>query len=167
LLDQEATMQLPLFPIPPEEPGKVCSTCRRWKPLRAYNRRSTAPDGRQWACRECNAAYHALHKDRLNQMIHRRNKKLRRAHQLRILRYLLDHPCADCGETDPVVLEFDHLHDKRANVGELTNGYSWATVAAEIAKCDVVCVNCHRRRTFAREQSWRVAGHPREDGQLI
>ena len=157
-------MQLALFPLLPSEPGKVCSTCRTWKPLSSYNRRSTAPDGRQWACRACNAAYHERHKGRLNPMIHRRNKRVRRANQLRMLRHFLDHPCADCGETDTVVLEFDHLRDKHRNVSYLIGVGEIRRIKEEIKKCEVVCANCHRRRTYEREQSWRVAGHPPQDG---
>jgi hypothetical protein len=62
--------------------------------------------------------------------------------------------CIDCGEADPVVLEFDHRDrsEKRANVSRLlANG--WATVLCEIEKCDIRCVNCHRRRT-AEQFGW-------------
>jgi hypothetical protein len=58
-----------------------------------------------------------------------------------------EHPCVDCGETDPLVLEFDHLADKRFNIAKGMRDRSWQAVLDEIAKCDVVCANCHRRRT--------------------
>jgi hypothetical protein len=68
-----------------------------------------------------------------------------------VLAYLREHPCVDCGEVDPVVLEFDHLGDKRDAVGALASeGHGERVLLAEIAKCEVVCVNCHRRRTVAR-----------------
>ena len=58
--------------------------------------------------------------------------------------------CVDCGEADVCVLEFDHVGDKKAAVSALARGeYSLSTLAAEIAKCEVRCVNCHRRRTGA------------------
>lgn len=67
-----------------------------------------------------------------------------------LVEYLREHPCIDCGEQDPVVLDFDHVDrsDKRKAVSFLTrSGYPWATVMAEVDKCQVRCANCHRRRT--------------------
>jgi hypothetical protein len=72
------------------------------------------------------------------------------------LDFFRDHPCADCGETDPLVLEFDHLGDKEFNIGPNLVNRSWKSVLAEIEKCDVVCANCHSRRTARRLQSIRV-----------
>ena len=80
------------------------------------------------------------------------------ANQRRLLEYLLEHPCVDCGETDHVVLEFDHLRDKAYNVSRLLLGYSWSRILEEIKKCEVVCCNCHRRRTFSRQGAWRIFG---------
>jgi hypothetical protein len=69
--------------------------------------------------------------------------------------YLRQHPCVDCRETDPVVLQFDHTgNDKRANVSDLLTDRAWPAVLSEIEKCDVVCANCHHRRT-ARRSGWR------------
>lgn len=72
----------------------------------------------------------------------------------RMLHYLDSHPCVDCGEVDPIVLEFDHLpeFEKRFEIGRAVTGStrSWAAILAEIAKCDVVCANCHRRRGSRR-----------------
>jgi hypothetical protein len=63
----------------------------------------------------------------------------------------------DCGETDPDVLEFDHLRDKRADISTLVQyGVSWKTVQDEIAKCEVRCANCHRRRTATRGGYYRT-----------
>ena len=67
-----------------------------------------------------------------------------------ILNYLQSHPCIACGETDPVVLEFDHREpsDKLWSVCEAVRlRVSIKTLEREIAKCDVLCANCHRRKT--------------------
>jgi hypothetical protein len=68
--------------------------------------------------------------------------------------YLLDffgeRRCVDCGEEDPLVLQFDHLGDKTFNIGARLRDRPWKAILDEIAKCDVVCANCHRRRTVLR-----------------
>lgn len=81
---------------------------------------------------------------------------MREEHATKILAFLLNNSCVDCGEDDPVVLEFDHLYDKVDAVSYLAMaGSSWATIKAEMAKCEVVCANCHRRRTARRGQTFR------------
>ena len=66
-----------------------------------------------------------------------------------VMEYLLQHPCVDCGEADPLVLQFDHREPatKRREVSCMIRDYAWPQVEAEIAKCDVRCANCHQRRT--------------------
>jgi hypothetical protein len=76
-----------------------------------------------------------------------------------IFSHLAGHGCADCGTQDLVVLEFDHVGVKRAMVTRMaSHGLSLATIAREIAECEVVCANCHRRRTTARRRRHRLAG---------
>ena len=59
--------------------------------------------------------------------------------------------CKDCGETNHIVLDFDHLSNKKYNVSRMIHdGFSWAAIKKEIAKCEVVCSNCHRIRTHNR-----------------
>lgn len=63
--------------------------------------------------------------------------------------------CADCGyNAHPEALDFDHVTaDKRIEVSELVNGSGWNHILAEIAKCEVVCANCHRVRTAKRRRN--------------
>ncbi len=63
-------------------------------------------------------------------------------------------PCADCKNTfHPVAMDFDHVKGKKIqNVSRLIrDGYSLDKIKLEIAKCEVVCANCHRIRTFSRK----------------
>jgi hypothetical protein len=82
-------------------------------------------------------------------------KARREDNRRKLYHYLLSHPCVDCGEADVIVLEFDHRvpSDKVRDVGGLASRQAWASVLEEIAKCDVRCVNCHRRKT-ARQFHW-------------
>jgi hypothetical protein len=71
--------------------------------------------------------------------------------------YLATHPCVDCGESDVIVLTFDHVRgEKRANVADMiSSGLSVETIAAEIAKCEVTCFNCHAIRSQKRSGMYR------------
>lgn len=84
-----------------------------------------------------------------NYQIAYRNKKRKLVYE-----YLLEHPCVDCGEGDPVVLEFDHLpeFEKSREIGRMIGSgtWSWKAIEKEIQKCEVVCANCHKRRTSRR-----------------
>ena len=134
--------------------SRLCPRCSRTLPLSAFNRRGK---GHQGWCRECFRSYFRqrgrLHRDQSTAA-----KRRRRALGLGFLdSYLQSSRCADCGHSDPDVLEFDHVGFKRGDVGVLAgNGASIRALRAEIAECEVVCVNCHRRRTSRREGSWRA-----------
>jgi len=61
-------------------------------------------------------------------------------------------PCMDCGIKYPYyVMDFDHVRGrKNANVMELISTLSKKRIDQEIAKCEIVCSNCHRYRTHSR-----------------
>ena len=67
---------------------------------------------------------------------------------------LKDRPCTDCGiKFHYSIMEFDHIEkEKIAAVSWLVNNKSWDTVLKEIEKCELVCANCHRYRTWNRMQ---------------
>jgi hypothetical protein len=80
----------------------------------------------------------------------RRIEKWRKKKQEYVFQYLAQHPCVDCNESDPIVLEFDHVRGvKICPVSKLITGHGkMAELIAEIEKCDVRCANCHRRKTY-------------------
>lgn len=62
-------------------------------------------------------------------------------------------PCLDCGRYFPAVcMDYDHINDdKTMSVSQtITHGWAFKRVLTEIAKCDLVCSNCHRIRTDIR-----------------
>ena len=73
-------------------------------------------------------------------------------HRLRAhIREKKDRPCTDCGVKYPYyVMQFDHLADKQYNIASLVTSNNLAKLDAEIAKCEVVCANCHAERTHQR-----------------
>jgi hypothetical protein len=81
-----------------------------------------------------------------------------RRNQERLFDYLDNLECVDCGEDDSRVLQFDHVRGvKQGDVAQMvTSGHSWDTILAEIAKCEIVCANCHTKRTARRGNFWRA-----------
>ena len=69
-------------------------------------------------------------------------------------------PCPDCGRTyHPCQMDFDHKDpsQKLGGINELLKNGTWEEVVAEMDKCEVVCSNCHRLRTWTKGQ-WRWQG---------
>ena len=110
-------------------------------------------------CRPCHAEYrHAHYLTNKPDYVRRavaQGKAHREENRRNVLLYLAGHPCLDCGVDDPVVLEFDHRdpRTKLTEVSRLIVSKRWLRVLAEIEKCDVRCINCHRRKT-ARDFRW-------------
>jgi hypothetical protein len=66
-------------------------------------------------------------------------------------------PCCDCnGKFPPECMDFDHVRGKKnCNVSAMiARAFSLESVIEEIAKCEVVCANCHRIRTRKRKIKW-------------
>jgi hypothetical protein len=134
---------------------RTCGKCGLSLPLDSFSRYGKG--GYQWWCKECFRTYFrergSLHHRQVRQS--KAKRKLRA--QLHVLRFLEAHPCTDCGEADPVVLEFDHVGVKTRDVASMVgDGIRLDLIDAEIAQCEVVCANCHRRRTARSNRSWRA-----------
>jgi hypothetical protein len=136
---------------------KVCPRCKTEKPLDAFHRSSLRRDGVQSICKLCRKQVDADTYLRGGEEYKRRKLMRQRETAIRngerVFNYLREHPCVDCGESDPIVLEFDHVRgEKKVNISDLIRRYgSWDTIQAEIEKCDVRCANCHRRATAKRQ----------------
>jgi hypothetical protein len=82
--------------------------------------------------------------------------------QAALLSRLRDVPCADCGGRFPKsALDFDHRdpQEKAFVVSRMLLRASSEKILGEVAKCDIVCANCHRMRTYRRREA---AGLTRE-----
>lgn len=69
------------------------------------------------------------------------------------IREAKDVPCTDCGNKYPFyVMEFDHLPQfvKKFNIASIGLISSMKALDEEIDKCEVVCANCHKARTYLR-----------------
>lgn len=121
----------------------ICRGCHQDKAESEFNKS-------QIRCRQCaseyNAARYAAQPERF--------RAAERARRQRIVGIVNDRkavPCTDCGVSYPsYVMDFDHLGDKVRGISYMARHYSVEKVLAEIEKCEVVCANCHRERTYHR-----------------
>jgi hypothetical protein len=140
---------------------KRCYSCKQDKPLDDFPVNRVRTDGHGSMCKACkkiyNAGYYVETKDRHNPVRAERRKRARAEAQEKVYEYLRSHPCVECGEADIVVLDFDHQGDKVSEIADMVHaGAAWPLIQVEIAKCEVVCANDHRRRT-AKTFGWRRA----------
>ena len=125
----------------------TCGKCNKSKEDDFFHKH--AKKGHQSYCKECNKLwvrerylnnkeyYDAKNKDNI-----KRNKEY-------VLDFLMKNPCIDCGENDPIVLDFDHIGDKTNTISKMVrNMCGIKKIENEIKKCVVRCANCHRRKTF-------------------
>lgn len=132
---------------------KRCSRCRTVKAALAFGVDIAKRDGLQTYCRDCkrefqNRWYHKNKERHAVNVVQQRKERVS-ALRLRVQAYLAEHPCVDCGEAEPLMLDFDHVRgEKRQTISVMVLAcFSWETIASEIAKCEVRCVRCHRRKT--------------------
>ena len=136
----------------------TCTKCEKVKEEDDFSWRSKATGKRQSWCKECRV----LHDGNKYRNSPERRRKIRESNLQRnsrncqfIWNYLLSHPCK-CGETDPIVLDFDHRNpdDKITDISNMSrHGASLESLQEEIEKCNVLCANCHRRKT-AVQMGW-------------
>jgi hypothetical protein len=133
------------------ECGKICIRCKDLLPFSSFSRRMRSRDGLHYYCRVCNKA--------VADPVYLKRRPLKNAIRAEGKAWLdsikLESGCVDCGyDKHPEALDFDHLpgSDKRFELGG-SYDYNRDTLLAEIAKCEVVCANCHRIRTATRRSN--------------
>lgn len=127
---------------------RTCVGCGVEQPLEKYKLRSSA--GRQAGTRQrhCNRCLYLKY-----------TKPWAAAKVASVQAYKVELGCADCGyNRHPAALQFDHRPSevKLFNIGEQAGNYKPETIWTEIAKCDVVCANCHAIRTTTRREEVAV-----------
>ncbi len=147
------------MPVDKRKLGK-CSRCGQLKPIGDFAWRRKAKGQRDTFCRPCRSKYgkkhYAANRQRYIDQAQIQKQKLMLERTMYLIEFFETNVCVDCGEKDPVVLEFDHLRDKSFAIGPQLSRRSWQSILDEMEKCEVVCANCHRRRTARRRGSLRA-----------
>lgn len=134
---------------------KICCSCKTEKPWSEfYKKMGRYRHGLTGSCKECISGSQKKERSENPERYRARQAKSRknRAKQIQSLKEV---PCTDCKNEFPYyVMDFDHRpgEEKFASVSRMVHlRYSMEAILAEIAKCDVVCSNCHRIRTYSRK----------------
>lgn len=141
---------------------KKCTRCKQEKPLSDFNFKVKSLGIYHNQCRECTRLWVKNHynsnREYYLDKTRTRNKAIRLELQAYITEYFLNNHCVDCGERDIRVLEFDHQGkiSKLDSVSSLIRArVPLIKVKEEIAKCEVRCANCHRKRTSGQFKWFR------------
>ena len=90
--------------------------------------------------------HYEANKSKIKQRSKKRNRKQRNANKAYVDKIKVESSCVDCGEGNPLVLDFDHVKGKK--VGDISSmvyqSYCVESIQKEIDKCEVRCSNCHR-----------------------
>lgn len=129
---------------------KLCPVCSIEQPLTNFSFKNKAKQTYQSRCKSCHSKYLKAHyeanKDRYIFNVTRRKNEVKD-----LIRKSKSVPCMDCKITYPYyVMDFDHRSEKSFELASSYQDHSMQQVKSEIAKCDVVCSNCHRERTQRR-----------------
>lgn len=141
---------------------KTCTTCKKSKETSEFSVNKRMKDGLSNYCKQCLSEYRAKryqeNKDEVLAGVSAQHEKHRNRNRDFIVSFLKENPCVDCGESDIVVLEFDHVRgEKIRGIGYMvSNAFSLKKIKEEILKCEVRCANCHRRMTAARGNWYRT-----------
>ena len=143
---------------------RMCTKCKVEKIITAFQKVNSNISGYRTECTECRRRsgreYAKLHKktnhrqyrkfrNGFKEKEHRRSVK-KRTHINAEVKRIKSEPCTDCKKTFPYYcMDFDHLNpdDKIDSIKEIKSSPSITHVLNEIAKCELVCVNCHRVRS--------------------
>ena len=142
-----------------------CNVCKQEKDFGEFSweRKGVKRSPR---CKQCQSSLSKKHYQKNSDDYKRYRNKYKLNIQKRIYQYLKDNPCIKCGESNPVVLELDHRDPKlkEFNISSApTRRVSVKKLDGELAKCDVLCANCHRIKT-ARDLGFYTYKFMVEDG---
>ena len=140
---------------------KICLKCKSEKSTEEFAFKNKEKGTRHSYCKVCFRKVRTDHYESNRQetldRTKLRNARVREKNQQLLFNCLLEHPCVDCGDADPIVLEFDHVNGKKVKAVSvlIRESWSWEAILREIQKCEVRCANCHRRVTIKRGNHYR------------
>jgi len=139
---------------------KICNKCDGEFSIEDFPIKNKKSGSRYPWCYECHKEYRREYYQKNKAKIVEQDNLTSSERKTRNRQYIWDYykanPCVDCGESNPIALQFDHRDDveKTINISKMSSGkWSIENIKKEIDKCSVRCANCHQIRT-AEQYGW-------------
>ena len=126
--------------------SKFCKNCSTEKPEEEFSFKNKAKGIRQAHCKECHKVWRRSHYEGNKEKEYQRSREWKRSRARWLKEFKSDKKCERCGFDNPAALHFHHRdsEQKEFNIGHIsTLGIGEEKALEEIAKCEIICANCH------------------------
>lgn len=114
---------------------KKCKICEIVKDEKEFGQRY---------CKDCTKEYYREYYQKNKEIVNATHNKWRKKFYQWWYDYKSQLKCENCGFNHPATLDFHHIRDKKDDVGRLVTMLNKKKLLEEVAKCIVLCSNCHR-----------------------
>lgn len=138
---------------------KICTKCKEEKALDSFGKKGK---GLNSQCKSCVSEWHSNYwkqDSSRRQRVWDKFYERRDIVQTNVANFLKQNPCKECGESNILKLDFDHIDpsEKVYNISEAIQlGRPWSKIENEIKKCQVLCASCHRVRSAYQSNNWKL-----------
>ena len=138
---------------------KNCTKCKTDKPLTEFSPRGDNKAKLNAWCKICLNSHNKVRysKNPERKALFKKHRAIQKANiEQKLFDYLSSHPCVQCGESNILTLQFDHLHSKDFELSKNVMRRGWDSISKEIEKCQILCANCHSIKSAAQSNSWKL-----------
>lgn len=130
---------------------KICNHCNHEKDNESFHKDKSTKDGLSRTCKVCRNKITSIHhkkhyqENKVRIQADTKARKITRKEKFYTWKKTLE--CCICGENESCCLDFHHLDPskKEIEIAKIVEHRSWKNIMKEVAKCIVVCSNCHRQ----------------------
>jgi hypothetical protein len=139
---------------------KTCNICHETKLLKQFPKNKEGKDGHKNFCYTCQRKkpYHKAwckkYYQKNKKAFHNRITKYKNAVREWVEEYKAKSKCCVCGENHPATLDFHHKDPTQKDFSISRGGHSIRSlkkVKEEVAKCEIICSNCHRKLHWKKD----------------
>lgn len=135
---------------------KVCTKCKRELPFDDFRWKNKSQNLKHSQCKECQKAQEKQHyqNSKERQQSVKSTAVFQKERNIMLVEQVKGCGCKKCGEKRSYVLDFHHINaeDKINVIAHMIKSSGEKTLIEELAKCDVLCANCHREFHFLNQK---------------